>query len=213
MAGIQKNSGQGAQANPSYPPPGYQKKTDDNKTNRRHVDQFSQHLEQDPESTINTTPSSATATERGKARPVPDSVFMVNNLVNQNYQYAHDSEQFNAKDYWQTPTEMKEHMSGDCEDFALLKHHILVQRGVSEENLSFAYGRLGEQSHLVTLYKDGDGFEHILDNATSDIRTVEERDDFRLLVRFKMSDVAYGEDGWAKVLAKLRAESGNTENR
>ncbi len=132
---------------------------------------------------------------------------MVNNLVNKNYRYALDSQQFQTTDYWQTPAEMKQSKTGDCEDFALLKYEILLKRGVNEDQLTLAYGKLNGEGHLVTLYKDNDGHEHVLDNAASDIRTVEERDDLQVLVRFKMGDVAYGEDGWKKVLAKIRPQS------
>lgn len=132
---------------------------------------------------------------------------MVNNMVNKNYKYVRDSRQFQATDYWQTPEEMKQNMAGDCEDFALLKYQILQERGVSEDRLSLAYGKLNGEGHLITLYKDNEGHEHVLDNAASDIQTVEERDDLRVLVRFKMEDVSYGKDGWLKVLEKIRSRA------
>lgn len=176
---------------------------------RRYADDFSRHMGQKtPEPPVDEPAGlDQTGQHAQEAAPVPDQVFMVNNLVNKNYHYVRDDRQFDAADYWQTPAEMKENMAGDCEDFALLKYQILKERGVSEDQLSLAYGKLNGEGHLITLYQDNDGHQHVLDNADNDISTVENRDDLQILVHFKMSDVSFGEDGWLKVLEKIRSSS------
>lgn len=176
---------------------------------QRYADDFSQQMGKKSEPPANTAPESISQTEQNKqkAKPVPDQVFMVNNLVNKNFRYVRDSRQFNSADYWQTPTEMKKNRAGDCEDFAIIKYQILEERGVSEDKLSLAYGKLNGEAHLITLYTDNAGHEHVLDNASSQISTVEDREDLQVLVRFKMSDVSFGDDGWLKVLEKLRSPS------
>ncbi|WP_211824552.1 transglutaminase-like cysteine peptidase [Kistimonas asteriae] len=207
MSGTQRTSGQGTQSNLLNT---QSESTQSKKpVERKHADEFSRYLGKDQEPPAEPSPSAISKPRSGNqaAKPVPDQVFMVNNMVNNNYQYVRDSRQFNATDYWQTPDEMKQNMAGDCEDFALLKYQILQERGVSEDRLSLAYGKLNGEGHLITLYKDNEGHEHVLDNAASDIRTVEERDDLRVLVRFKMDDVSYGKDGWLKVLEKIRSRA------
>ncbi|MCK5894244.1 MAG: transglutaminase-like cysteine peptidase [Endozoicomonadaceae bacterium] len=176
---------------------------------RRHSDDFSRQMgKKTPNPSVDAPASiSQTGQHAPAAAQIPDQVFMVNNLVNKNYRYAQDSVQFNAADYWQTPAEMKQNMAGDCEDFALLKYQILQERGVSEDRLSLAYGKLNGEGHLIALYKDNDGHDHVLDNADNNISTIEERDDLQVLVRFKMSDVSFGKDGWLKVLEKIRSSS------
>ena len=207
MSGTQRTSGQGSQSNLLNT----QSESTQNKkpVERKHADEFSRYLGKDQEPPADSSPSaiSKSGQEYQAAKPVPDQVFMVNNMVNKNFDYVRDSRQFKTTDYWQTPEEMKQNMAGDCEDFALLKYQLLQERGVSEDRLSLAYGKLNGEGHLITLYKDNEGHEHVLDNAASDIRTVEERDDLRVLVRFKMDDVSYGKDGWLKVLEKIRSRA------
>ncbi len=207
MSGTQRTSGQGSQSNLLNTP---SESTQNKKpVERKHADEFSRYLGKDQEPPAEASPSAISKSGQGNqaAKPVPDQVFMVNNMVNKNFHYVRDSRQFQTTDYWQTPEEMKQNMAGDCEDFALLKYQILQERGVSEDRLSLAYGKLNGEGHLITLYKDNEGHEHVLDNAASDIKTVEERDDLWVLVRFKMEDVSYGKDGWLKVLEKIRSRA------
>ena len=51
--------------------------------------------------------------------------------------YVRDKEQFDQKDYWQTPDEFEKNMKGDCEDFALWSWRKFVDLG---EDARFAYG-------------------------------------------------------------------------
>lgn len=207
MAGTQGTSRRGTQGNLPTTQSDLTRST--TQIERKHADAFSRHLGkgQEPPAPPPSSASSKAGQGNQAAKPVPDQVFMVNNVVNRNYRYVRDSQQFQATDYWQTPEEMKQNMAGDCEDFAMLKYHILKERGVSEDRLSLAYGKLNGKGHLIALYKDNDGHEHVLDNAVRDIRTVEERDDLQILAQFKMSDVSYGEHGWLKILEKIRSRT------
>ena len=174
------------------------------------VDEFSKRLKHEkksPSSKSSELPQSATTDLSLKPRPVPDNVFIVNNLININYQYESDQQQFKVPDYWQAPEEMKKNFKGDCEDFAILKYDALLERGVSEDRLDLAYAKLGDQAHLVMLYQGHDGHTHVLDNAVKEIETIEQREDLSVLVRFKMKDVIYGKDGWLKVLEQIRSKN------
>ncbi len=152
----------------------------------------------------NATSQIDSANLKHSAKPVPDQVFMVNNLINQKITYKSDLEQFNVPDYWQSPAEIKNSLQGDCEDFAVIKYDLLMQRGINETQLDLAYGKLNGKAHLVTLYTDNDGNSHVLDNVEKDIQLVEQREDLDILVRFKIKDVVYGENGWIKILDNIR---------
>lgn len=60
--------------------------------------------------------------------------------------------------------------SGDCEDYAVTKRHVLIQRGwpSSALRLAIGYTRQGE-GHLVLAVRTSDG-DVILDNETNSIR-------------------------------------------
>src|SRR5215208_3156133 len=60
----------------------------------------------------------------------------INNHVNSTIREVSDLEQYGREDVWTLPTSGK----GDCEDFALLKRKLLIQRGWPAAALSIAVG-------------------------------------------------------------------------
>jgi predicted transglutaminase-like cysteine proteinase len=58
----------------------------------------------------------------------------VNQRVNTTITEVTDLEQYGREDVWRIPTSGK----GDCEDFALLKRHMLIQRGWRASALQIA---------------------------------------------------------------------------
>ncbi len=90
----------------------------------------------------------------------------VNNWVNKNTDPVSDNDHWSVVDEWDYPTDGK----GDCEDYALLKRHMLMEEGFPREAL------------LLTVVKDknGDGHsvltirtnrgEFVLDNLNDQIK-------------------------------------------
>lgn len=68
----------------------------------------------------------------------------VNAWVNKNTAPVSDSDHWGAVDEWDYPTDGK----GDCEDYALLKRHMLIEEGLPREAL------------LLTVVKDKNGDGH-----------------------------------------------------
>ena len=90
----------------------------------------------------------------------------VNRGVNQTIAPVTDFEHYGVKEYWTIPTDGK----GDCEDYALLKRHMLIERGwpasallvtvVMDEN---------KDGHAVLTARTRAG-DLILDNRSKEIR-------------------------------------------
>ena len=75
-------------------------------------------------------------------------VTKVNLSVNRMITPATDKEVYGVEEFWAYPT-----TAGDCEDFALLKRRILIQRGISPSNLLMTVVRKpdGEGHAVLTL--------------------------------------------------------------
>jgi predicted transglutaminase-like cysteine proteinase len=92
-------------------------------------------------------------------------VRFVNNLVNTTIIPETDKEIYGKDEVWAYPT-----TAGDCEDFALLKRRILIQRGISPANLLMTVVRKpdGEGHAILTLRTTRGDF--ILDNLASPVK-------------------------------------------
>lgn len=90
---------------------------------------------------------------------------VVNRYVNSTIQPATDLEIYNVSEYWALPT-----TRGDCEDYALLKRHILIGRGwpVGSLNITVVRDEKGE-GHAVLTARTAQG-DFILDNKVDDIK-------------------------------------------
>jgi predicted transglutaminase-like cysteine proteinase len=89
----------------------------------------------------------------------------VNLSVNKTITPATDKEVYGVEEYWAYPT-----TAGDCEDFALLKRRILIQRGISPSNLLMTVVRKPDgEGHAVLTLRTAQG-DYVLDNLDDDVK-------------------------------------------
>ncbi len=92
------------------------------------------------------------------------SVRLVNITVNRTITPMTYKEIYGQDEVWAYPT-----TAGDCEDFALLKRRMLIQRGFSAANLLMTVVRKPDgEGHAVLTLRTTDG-DFILDNLDSDV--------------------------------------------
>lgn len=84
----------------------------------------------------------------------------INRDVNASITYKTDLEQYGTPEYWCLPTPF-----GDCEDYALLKHKLLLEHGWPSDKLGLCICYMPDgQGHCV-LWVDTDKGSFILDNC------------------------------------------------
>ncbi len=89
----------------------------------------------------------------------------VNSTVNNTITPMTDKEIYGKDEVWAYPT-----TAGDCEDFALLKRRILIQRGFSPANLLMTVVRKPDgEGHAILTLRTTDG-DFVLDNLASNVK-------------------------------------------
>ena len=89
----------------------------------------------------------------------------INRLVNTNVKPVTDMEAYGVEEFWTLPT-----TSGDCEDYALLKRKMLIERGWPESSLLLTVVRDEQgEGHAVLTARTAYG-DFVLDNKISDVR-------------------------------------------
>lgn len=89
----------------------------------------------------------------------------VNRSVNRAIRPMTDFELYGVSEYWTLPTD-----KGDCEDYALLKRHILMKRGWPANALLMTVVRDEKgDGHAVLTARTAQG-DFILDNKVEDVR-------------------------------------------
>lgn len=89
----------------------------------------------------------------------------VNLRVNKTIVPATDEEVYGQEEYWEYPK-----TAGDCEDFALLKRKILMQKGFSAANLLMTVVRKPDgEGHAVLTVRTKQG-DYILDNLEDSVK-------------------------------------------
>lgn len=90
----------------------------------------------------------------------------VNRAVNRRIEAATDFDVYGVSEHWALPA-----TQGDCEDYALLKRHILIEKGwpVGSVLLTVVRDRKG-QGHTVLTVRTGRE-DQILDNTVDELRT------------------------------------------
>jgi len=89
----------------------------------------------------------------------------VNAMVNNSITPMTDKEIYGKDEVWAYPT-----TAGDCEDFALLKRRILIQRGISPANLLLTVVRKPDgEGHAVLTLRTSQG-DFVLDNLASRVK-------------------------------------------
>lgn len=93
------------------------------------------------------------------------TVRSVNTTVNETITPMTDKEIYGKDEVWAYPT-----TAGDCEDFALLKRRILIQRGFSPANLLITVVRKPDgEGHAVLTLRTTDG-DYVLDNLNGEVK-------------------------------------------
>ncbi|CCM74014.1 transglutaminase-like cysteine peptidase [Rhizobium mesoamericanum] len=89
----------------------------------------------------------------------------VNSMVNNSITPMTDKEIYGKDEVWAYPT-----TAGDCEDFALLKRRVLIQRGISPANLLLTVVRKPDgEGHAVLTLRTSEG-DFVLDNLASNVK-------------------------------------------
>lgn len=92
----------------------------------------------------------------------------VNSFVNHGVEAVSDMEHWGVVDRWDLPADGK----GDCEDYALMKRKILIERGYPRAALLVTVVRDSQnEGHAILTVKTNAG-EFILDNLTDEVKPV-----------------------------------------
>lgn len=128
--------------------------------------QYNEHCEQHPEDCARND------------RAAPDyshwsrwiTIQQVNESVNRSIKMRPDAECVGRQEAWGYPT-----ICGDCEDLALLKRRLLIERGFAPANLMLAIVRTEEdEGHAVLIVRTTNG-DLVLDNRTNAVQFWYER--------------------------------------
>lgn len=107
----------------------------------------------------------------------------VNTFVNQAVEAVSDMDHWGVVDRWDYPMDGK----GDCEDYALMKRKMLIERGFPRQALLMTVVRdQNNEGHAVLTVKTNAG-EFILDNLSDEVKPVD-RVAYRLMKRQSQQD-------------------------
>jgi predicted transglutaminase-like cysteine proteinase len=107
----------------------------------------------------------------------------VNSWVNHNVEAVSDMDHWGVVDRWDYPMDGK----GDCEDYALMKRKMLIERGFPRQALLMTVVRDQQNEGHAVLTVKTNGGEFILDNLNDDVRPVN-RIAYRLVKRQSQED-------------------------
>lgn len=112
----------------------------------------------------------------------------VNQWVNARIAYVEDRALFGKADYWAGPSRTLALGKGDCEDYALLKMHVLEAAGVPREDMILTLARdlVRRADHAVLIVRTEAGYQ-MLDNATDTVLDAGEAMDYRPVLSFSGS--------------------------
>ena len=121
----------------------------------------------------------------GQSEGLEDKLATVNRWVNQRITYKEDSDLFGQADYWAGPRKTLRLGQGDCEDYALLKMHMLAAAGVPREDMFLTITRdlVRRADHAVLIVRTPDGFR-MLDNASDTVLDASAANDYRPVLSF-----------------------------
>lgn len=102
------------------------------------------------------------ATPLRQEADIASAVREVNLSVNRQVRPARDRDNYGMAENWTLPAGNR----GDCEDYALLKKKLLIERGVPADKLLLAVVvNNGLEPHVVLLFR-GEDADYLLDNMT-----------------------------------------------
>ncbi|MBU0824062.1 MAG: transglutaminase-like cysteine peptidase [Alphaproteobacteria bacterium] len=114
-----------------------------------------------------------------------DTLDRVNRWVNRRIVYIADENNDRQRDYWATADETVARGSGDCEDFAILKMHMLRAAGIDEDRMKLVLLRdlAINADHALLLVRSNAGWV-VLDNMTDRIYDGRQSDTMRPILSF-----------------------------
>ncbi|QPC98459.1 transglutaminase-like cysteine peptidase [Qipengyuania soli] len=109
----------------------------------------------------------------------------VNRWVNHRITYTDDRKLFGKADFWAGPRKTLQLGKGDCEDYALLKMHLLAAAGVRREDMFLTIARdlVRRADHAVLIIRTDDGYR-MLDNATDQVLDATLANDYQPVLSF-----------------------------
>jgi len=112
-------------------------------------------------------------------------VSRVNAWVNRNIAFTEDTALYGQRDYWATAGETLKRMKGDCEDFAILKYHFLINAGIDPGALylTLAWDAVRRRDHAVLVVRLG-STHYLLDNQGDQILSANESHDYAAKMSF-----------------------------
>ena len=112
----------------------------------------------------------------------------VNLWVNRQIAYVDDERNYRQRDFWATADETVARGSGDCEDFAILKMHMLRAAGIDDDRMKLVLLRdlALNADHAFLLVRSASGWV-VLDNMTDRIYDGRQSDAMRPILSFSGS--------------------------
>jgi predicted transglutaminase-like cysteine proteinase len=107
----------------------------------------------------------------------------VNAWVNRSVEAVSDMDHWGVVDRWDLPMDGK----GDCEDYALMKRKMLIERGFPRQALLITVVRDQQNEGHAILTVKTNGGEFILDNLTDEVKPIS-RIAYRLVKRQSQED-------------------------
>jgi predicted transglutaminase-like cysteine proteinase len=114
-----------------------------------------------------------------------DALVRINHYVNDLISYSFDPSLYARKDHWATASETLNRGSGDCEDYVILKLHLLKAYGVSGRRMRMhlMHDLAANADHAILVVKTPSG-ERVLDNRTNRVFPLSELSDVRPVLSF-----------------------------
>ena len=127
---------------------------------------------------------------RAPSMPPARRIEAANRAVNSVLSYREEDPNAADSDYWQTFMETIDRGTGDCEDYAIMKYHVLRAMGVRPEAMTLLVLKNAStgQYHAV-LAVSLDGKNLILDSLTDRILEDDVAGDYRVLFSFNGDDM------------------------
>lgn len=111
--------------------------------------------------------SSAAQGKVAKASDILDTARAVNREVNRRIKQRSDRSQYGVEEKWSLPVS-----AGDCEDLALLKKKMLIERGVAPKKLRLAQVmKRNVPSHVVLIVEVAPREEYVLDSLSGSVQS------------------------------------------
>lgn len=109
----------------------------------------------------------------------------VNRWVNHAITYTEDRVLFGKADHWAGARKTLQLGKGDCEDYALLKMHLLAAAGVRREDMFLTIARdlVRRADHAVLIVRTENGYR-MLDNATDTVLDATLANDYQAVLSF-----------------------------